>query len=108
MISPKTVDVVPEDVGADLLDEVYAALTKFVVFPSTAAAIATTLWVAATHALPAWQHATRLAIMSPQKRCGKSRLLDIVATLSFNPMMSTNISTAVIYRKIGDNDYESP
>jgi hypothetical protein len=94
--------------GAELLDEVYAALTKFVVFPSTDAAIATTLWIAATHALPAWQHATRLAIMSPQKRCGKSRLLDIIAALSFNPMLATDISTAVIFRKIGDNDHESP
>jgi len=94
--------------GAELLDEVHAALTKFVVFPSVAAAIATTLWITATHALPAWQHATRLAIMSPQKRCGKSRLLDIIAALSFNPILSTDMSTAVIFRKIGSNDYESP
>ena len=97
-----------DDDGAELLDEVYAALTKFVVFPSIAAAIAATLWIIATHALPAWQHATRLAIMSPQKRCGKSRLLDIVAALSFNPMLASDISTAVIFRKIGKDDAESP
>jgi hypothetical protein len=94
--------------GAQLLDAAYCELTRFVVFPSDATAVATTLWIAATHALPAWQHATRLAIRSPQKRCGKSRLLDIIALLSFNPLMSTDISTAVIFRKIGSNDHETP
>ncbi len=86
----------------------HEALTRFVIFPSEAAAIAVTLWVAATHALPAWQHATRLIIKSPQKRCGKSRLLDIVKLLCFNPMPSTDMSTAVIYRSIGDDDHKTP
>jgi len=94
--------------GADLLDEVLDNLTKYVSFPSDAAAIAVTLWVAATHALPAWQHATRLAVISPQKRCGKSRLLDIVRLQSFNPMSSTDMSAAVIYRSIGDDDTKTP
>jgi hypothetical protein len=94
--------------GAELLDRVHAALTRYVIFPSLAAAIAVTLWIVATHALPAWQHATRLAIISPQKRCGKSRLLDIVRLLSFNPMASTDMSAAVIYRSIGDDDSKTP
>lgn len=94
--------------GADLLDEVHAALTKYVIFPSEAAAIAVALWVVATHGLPAWQHATRLAIRSPQKRCGKSRLLDIITALSFKPMLSSDASTAVIYRSIGDREDQTP
>jgi hypothetical protein len=103
------VEVTPEPAdGAELLDEVLDALTNFVIFPSEAAAIATTLWIAATHALPAWQHATRLVLRSPQKRCGKSRLLDIVRLLCFNPMSATDMSTAVIYRSIGDDEYKRP
>ena len=94
--------------GAELLDAVHDALTKYVIFPTEAAAVAVTLWTAASHALPAWQHATRLVIKSPQKRCGKSRLLDIVKLLCFNPMPSTDMSTAVIYRSIGDDDSKSP
>ncbi|MFM8857456.1 MAG: DUF3631 domain-containing protein [Actinomycetota bacterium] len=90
--------------GAELLDEIHAALTKFVIFPSEAAATAVTLWIAATHALPAWQHATRLVIRSPQKRCGKSRLLDVIERLCWNPMASTDASVAVLYRSIGDDD----
>ena len=64
--------------------------------------------MAATHALPAWQHATRLILKSPQKRCGKSRLLDIVALLCFDPLMSTDASVAAIYRSLGDDDFETP
>jgi hypothetical protein len=94
--------------GAELLDAVLEALTRYVIFPSDAAAIAVTLWVAATHGLPAWQHATRLIIRSPQKRCGKSRLLDIVMLLSFNPMSSTDMSAAVIYRSVGDDHAKTP
>jgi hypothetical protein len=94
--------------GADLLDETMDTLARYVIFPTEGALIATTLWVAATHALPAWQHATRLVIRSPQKRCGKSRLLDMVAFLSFAPMLSSDVSTAVIYRSIGDDDTKTP
>lgn len=93
--------------GADLLDEVRDTLGRFVIFPSESAAIAVTLWVVATHGLPAWQHATRLAIRSPQKRCGKSRLLDVIALLCFNPMASTDASVAVLYRSIGDDDHKT-
>lgn len=94
--------------GAELLDNVLDALTKYVIFPNEGAAVAATLWVAATHALPAWQHATRLILRSPQKRCGKSRLLDIVRLMSFNPMSATDMSTAIIYRSIGDNEAARP
>ena len=94
--------------GAELLDAVHATLTKYVIFPSEAAAIAVTLWVTATHGLPAWQHATRLIIRSPQKRCGKSRLLDIVSGLCFTPLMSTDASVAAIYRSLGDDNHTTP
>jgi hypothetical protein len=94
--------------GAELLDEVHGALTKFVVFPHDSAAVATSLWVAATHALPAWQHATRLVIRSPQKRCGKSRLLDVVERLVFKPLPAMDASVAAIYRSLGDDDMKTP
>ena len=58
--------------GDQLLDAVYAALIKYVAFTSRHQPVAVALWIGATHALAAWQHATRLIITSPQKRCGKS------------------------------------
>lgn len=94
--------------GAELLDRVRDALTKYVVFPSRHCAVAVALWIAATHGLSAWQHATRLVILSPQKRCGKSRLMDIVAALSFTPLMCSDTSPAAIFRSIGDDDNTTP
>ncbi|MFC7484614.1 hypothetical protein ACFQX7_37730 [Luedemannella flava] len=43
--------------GADLLDQLRAILTRYVVLPSPAAADAVTLWIAASHAQAAWAHA---------------------------------------------------
>ena len=58
---------------AELLDELYTVLTDYIVFPTMDAATAFTLWIAATHAQGAWEHATRFVIKSPIKRCGKTR-----------------------------------
>ena len=108
MIDASSVEPMPEARGADVLNEVHDTLKKYVAFPDEHQAVATTLWTAATHGLPAWHHATRLVITSPQKRCGKSRLMDVVATLSFSPLLAANATTAAVYRSIGDDDSEAP
>jgi hypothetical protein len=87
---------------AELLDALHAALVRYVIFPSPEAADAVALWIAVTHTLPAFQHAPRLAINSPEKRCGKSRLLDVVAGTCHRPLMSVNATVAAIFRSIGD------
>jgi hypothetical protein len=89
--------------GAELLDAVRAALTTYVVLPSSQAADAVTLWIAATHAQPAWAHAPRLVICGPEKRCGKSRLLDIVEATCHRPLITVNASPAAVYRSITDD-----
>jgi hypothetical protein len=87
--------------GARLLAELRAALTRYVVLPSPQAADAVTLWTAATHAQPAWEHAPRLAVVSPLKRCGKSRLLDVVAETCHAPLITINATIAAVVRSIG-------
>ncbi|MFI0354488.1 DUF3631 domain-containing protein [Actinomadura sp. 9N407] len=91
------------DDGAQLLDDLRAALTRYVILPSAEAADAVALWIAATHAQPAWQHATRLVIKAPEKRCGKSRLLDIIETTCHAPLVAVNISPAALVRSIKDD-----
>jgi Protein of unknown function (DUF3631) len=103
VIDADSVDPMPEASGADLLDEVCNALQTYVVFADDHQAVAITLWIGATHALPAWDHATRLTITSPQKRCGKSRLMDVTAALSSSPLLAANATTPAIYRSIGDD-----
>jgi Protein of unknown function (DUF3631) len=86
--------------GGGLLSEVHAALTAYVIFPSGEAADAAALYAAATHAQSSWEHATRLLVKSPEKRCGKSRLLEILRELVNSPRPTVNISAAALVRSI--------
>jgi hypothetical protein len=89
--------------GAALLAELHAALTRYVVVPSPEAADAVVLWITATHAAQAWHCAPRLDVTSPVKRCGKSRLLDIIMATCHDPLITVNISPAALVRSIGDD-----
>jgi len=88
-------------IGARLLDDLHAALTRYVVLPSPEATDAIVLWIAATHAAPAWNCAPRLDVTSPVKRCGKSRLLDIIEATCHDPLITVSISPAALVRSIG-------
>ena len=41
--------------GVRLLDELLATIRRYVIFPDDHAAAATALWIATTHALPAFE-----------------------------------------------------
>ncbi|GAA4667187.1 hypothetical protein GCM10023324_18310 [Streptomyces youssoufiensis] len=89
--------------GTVVLDELRAAIGRYVVLPSDEALTAVTLWVAASHIQPALQHAPRLAVVGPTKGCGKSRVLDVLHETVSRPMMTVNTSPAVIFRIIGED-----
>lgn len=100
---PSSTGVTDGSDGSDTLNRVAEVLDAYVSLPSTEARDAITLWIAATHATEAFEHATRLAITSPVKRCGKTRLLDIITALSHDPLKAGNASVAAIFRLIGSN-----
>jgi hypothetical protein len=89
--------------GAEVLDAVHAELTRYVVFPCPEAADAVTLYAAATHAAPHLEFAARLVIKSPVKRCGKSRLQDVLGPLVCRPLLTSDISAAALVRSISVN-----
>lgn len=89
--------------GSAVLDRLLAAVSRYVVLPSTEAADAVVLWIAASHAQPAWMHAPRLVVTGPEKRCGKSRLLDIIEATCHDPLITVNASEPAIYRSISDD-----
>ena len=78
MTARKESEVVDLVDDAELLDQVEAAICSYVVLPTDHPAVAIVLWITATHAMPAWNTAPRLVIKAPEKRCGKSRLLDLI------------------------------
>lgn len=87
-----------------ILDQVREAITKYCVLPDPESYDAVTLWIAATHAQPAWETATRLCIKAPEKQCGKSRLLDMVDAMSWRPMMAASMSPAALIASIDDDE----
>lgn len=86
--------------GAELLAQLKARIGRFVILPSEEALDATTLWVAATHLQRSWQHAPRLAVVGPAKRCGKSRLLDVLTETVHQALLTVNSSPAAVFRSI--------
>ena len=93
--------------GADLLDDVVSTLTRFVIFADKHSAAAVALWIAATHALPWFDCAPRLVITSPEKRCGKTRLLDIIEGTCNRPLATSDATVAAIFRSIPPIDENS-
>jgi len=95
--------------GAELLDKVLDTLTSFVVvFADKHQAAAVALWIHGDTRHPGLAARHRLIITSPQKRCGKSRLMDIVAGLSFSSMLCADATTAALFRSIGGDDNRIP
>jgi len=86
--------------GAAALDAAHTVLVKYCVLPSPEATHAVTLWCAATHALPSLPAAPRLAITSPVKRAGKTRLLDIIEGITYAPLSTMNATTAAVFRSL--------
>jgi len=43
-------------------------------------------------------------IRAPEKRCGKSRLLDVIEATCHDPLITVNASAAAVYRAIGTDD----
>jgi putative DNA primase/helicase len=94
------VELWPEPVdGAILLDELAHTIRRYVVL-ERAAADAAALWVVHTHAIDAAYVSPRLAITSPEKRCGKTTLLIVLGALVARPLATANMTTATIFRVI--------
>jgi hypothetical protein len=88
--------------GTQLLDDVHAFLGQFVAYPSEAAHIAHTLWVAHTHLMDAWESTPRIAFLSPEPASGKTRALEMSELLTPNPVEAVNVSAAYLFRKVDD------
>jgi predicted outer membrane repeat protein len=65
-----------------------------------AAADAAALWIVHTHAIDAAYVSPRLAITSPEKRCGKTTLLTVLGALVARSLATANMTTATIFRVI--------
>jgi hypothetical protein len=90
----------PEPVnGSILLDELTQTIRRHVVLDA-ATADATALWIVHTHAIDAADISPRLAVTSPDKRCGKTTLLNLLTALVAGPVKTANMTVATLFRVI--------
>jgi putative DNA primase/helicase len=91
--SPDSVD------GAQLLEELAAAIERYVKLPP-GGAVAAALWVLHSHAIEAAFLSPILLITSPVYGCGKTSLLTVLRELVQRPLPTSNISPAALFRCI--------
>lgn len=82
-----------------LLDELAQTIRRYVIL-SDYEVISVALWLLHTWTFQTSMICPILGVESPQKRCGKSTLLGVLAELSCRSMLASNISPAAIFRTI--------
>ena len=85
--------------GAELLDELVSTFTRFLVLPDHSAE-ALALWCFHAHAHDATDISPILAVLSPEKRCGKTTTIKVVSALVPRPMHTINTSPSVLFRVV--------
>jgi putative DNA primase/helicase len=89
-----------------LLDAIAALIREYVALPTyeagegSAHADAIALWVLHAHAHDVSFTSPLLASESPQKRCGKTRALEITSRLTPRSIAAANISSAALFRVV--------
>ena len=86
--------------GRKVLDDVHRFLGFFLAYPSEAAHIAHTLWVAHAHAMDAWETTPRLAFLSAERGSGKTRGMELTELLVPHPVMTVNSTPAYLFRRV--------
>lgn len=85
--------------AAELLNRLSTRLKRHMVI-TDAQADAIALWILHTYVYQRFDHTPRLAIISPQKRCGKSTLLELLELLCCDPLHTDSASEAALYRTV--------
>jgi len=85
--------------GADLIDQLYTTVLRHVAMAEPSA-VTVALWVLFAHAHEAFQVSPLLALISPEKRCGKTTTLTLLGALVPNPLPAANITAAALFRAV--------
>jgi putative DNA primase/helicase len=83
----------------EILDDLVSTLRRYLVLPF-AAAEAIALWTIHAHAHDAARISPLLALLSPDRRCGKTTALELIGSLVPRPLTTANISSAALFRVV--------
>jgi hypothetical protein len=89
----------PARSGASLLFELRDLVKRYVVLPDLAAETLA-LWVVHTYAFTLREITTYIGVVSPEKRCGKTTLLELLGNLAHETIAAANISPSALFRVI--------
>jgi hypothetical protein len=85
--------------GAELITRLESVVGRYVILPKDAALLVA-VWIVAIYLYQAFEYFPYLVLRSPEKRCGKTRLLDVISLLAFNAHQPTASPTeAQIFRE---------
>lgn len=85
--------------GSRLLNEIDRTIRRFIVCePETAQAAS--LWIVMTWLMDVVKVAPLAVITAPEKRCGKTQLLDLIGKMSYRPMPTSSITPSALFRSI--------
>jgi hypothetical protein len=93
---------VPAHDLAGILEAIEHFQRRYVVFANDWQPVATTLWVAHSHAIESADATGYLEITSPVKRSGKTRELEVLELLVPRALRTANISDAALFRLIDE------
>lgn len=85
--------------GVALLDEIASIIHRHIVCekPTIHAA---TLWIVFTWCINVMQVSPIACITAPEKRCGKTQLLNLIGMLCMKPLSASSITAAALFRSI--------
>ena len=86
--------------GPEIIEAVSNLLRRYVVFVDDDQVLTLTLWVLHTYAIDAADTTPYMLIMCPEKRSGKTRLLEVLELLVADGWRVAGVSEAVLFRKI--------
>jgi hypothetical protein len=86
-------------VVGELLTEIEAIIKRHVVL-SDSAATALAVWVLHTYVYELRDTVAYVAIESPEKRCGKTTLLSVLAAMANKALIASNVTVGALFRAI--------
>jgi len=85
--------------GKALVTEIKSIILSHVIL-SGHEAMAVALWIVQTYVFRAFKVCPRLLVSSPEKRCGKTTLLETVQSMAFRGLAAANITAASLFRSL--------
>jgi putative DNA primase/helicase len=97
---PRQTKVWPKKVeGAGLLDQITREIERYVVLREGEAELLA-IWTVLTHARDLFFVSPRLWLQSAEPGCGKSTTMNVLSHLVLNPVLTTSLTAAAVFREI--------